>query len=102
MRWSSAAPSPLGKYSAMAPPRDVVRWSQLHAELPFTPHQTMAIADAGVESEGIAAQLIIEGLDELACLLGGDVSATEIGHGALSIRLAEHHQITSEGHIRRL
>ena len=83
-------------------PRDVVGWSQLGAEQTFTPDQTMAIADAGVESKGIAAQLLIEGVDELTCFLGSDVAATEIGHGALPIRLAEDHQVASEGDIRGL
>jgi hypothetical protein len=62
----------------------------------------MAVADAGIESEGAAAQFVIQGVDELAGLLGADVTAAEIGHGELAIRLAENHQIAPEGHVRGL
>jgi hypothetical protein len=86
-----ACPVSTGQIFGNSSPRDVMGWSKLRAQKAFTPYQTMAVADAGVELESVAAQFVIEGVDKLACLLGRDMAAAEIGHGMLAIRLAEDH-----------
>src|SRR5262245_45578677 len=46
-------------------------------------HEDVAIADAGMEFEAIAAELRLNGLDERAAVLVGDVAGGEVAHQAV-------------------
>ena len=43
-------------------------------------HEDVAVLDPGVELDAVAAELVLQGLDDLGRVLGGGVPAGEVDH----------------------
>src|SRR5205809_7144514 len=75
----------------------VVRRRGAHAALAAAPHEEVAVADAGVELEAVAAERAIHVADDLRRLLARRVAGREVAHDLrAALGRLERHQVAAE------